>query len=100
MKKVLLCMLLLLLAFFAVAAYNAASHNASPTLLAPSPWQPTQLRIPHIRVDAPVMGVGRTASGAMDAPTSQAIHSPYWTSVFWYAFGAAPGQPGNAVIAG
>ncbi|GAC1636242.1 MAG: hypothetical protein NVS4B9_29440 [Ktedonobacteraceae bacterium] len=36
----------------------------------------------------------------MDAPTSKAIHSPYWTSVFWYAPGAAPGQGGNAVIAG
>lgn len=100
MKKLLLCILLLLLAFFAVAAYNASKHVASPTLLTPSPWQPTQLRIPHIQIDAAVIGVGRTATGAMDAPSSHAIHSPYWTSVFWYTFGAAPGQPGNAVIAG
>jgi Sortase domain len=105
MRKLLICILLLLLAFFAVAAYNYSNHVTQPGDLTslsppPSPWQPTQLRIPRIQVNAPVMSVGRTASGAMDAPVSHAIHSPYWTSVFWYAFGAAPGQAGNAVIAG
>jgi sortase (surface protein transpeptidase) len=59
-----------------------------------------RLQIPTLHIDAEVMNVGATASGAMDAPTSKAIHSPYWTSVFWYAPGAAPGQAGNAVIAG
>src|SRR5205807_4791415 len=71
--------------------------NPTPT---PAPWQPAQLRIPHMNINAPVINVGKTASGAMDAPTSQAINSPYWTSVFWYDLGAAPGQVGNAVIAG
>jgi sortase (surface protein transpeptidase) len=46
------------------------------------------------------MSVGRTSSGAMDAPVSNALNSPYWTSVFWYELGPAPGQAGNAVIAG
>jgi sortase (surface protein transpeptidase) len=58
------------------------------------------LQIPALGINAPVMSVGQTASGEMDAPTSQAYNSPYWTSVFWYNQGAAPGQPGNMVIAG
>ncbi|HEU0000267.1 MAG TPA: class F sortase, partial [Ktedonobacteraceae bacterium] len=61
---------------------------------------PTRLRIPSLQIDAPVISVGQTASGAMDAPTSKALHSPYWTSVFWYNEGPVPGQEGNAVIAG
>jgi len=106
MKKLLLIAGLLLLLVFGIGAYNNANHikpsstvatNSSPT---PAPWQPAQLRIPRMNVDAPVINVGKTASGAMDAPTSQAINSPYWTSVFWYDLGAAPGQVGNAVIAG
>ena len=36
----------------------------------------------------------------MDAPVSKVYNSPYWSNVFWYDVGAAPGQPGNAVIAG
>ncbi|MDQ6659367.1 MAG: class F sortase [Chloroflexota bacterium] len=71
----------------------------TPTLTS-EPWQPAQLRIPALHIDAPVIGVGATKTGVMDAPTSKALHSPYWTSVFWYKPGTAPGQAGNAVIAG
>ena len=106
MKKILLIVGLLLLVAFGIGSYNYVNHikpdgtiatNASPT---PAPWQPVRLRIPHMTVDAPIINVGKTASGAMDAPVSKAINSPYWTSVFWYDLGAAPGQAGNAVIAG
>jgi hypothetical protein len=106
MKKLLFIIGLLLLLAFGIGSYNYVNHitprsilftNPSPT---PATWQPAQLLIPHLNIDAPVINVGKTASGAMDAPTSQAIHSPYWTSVFWYDLGAAPGQAGNAVIAG
>ena len=106
MKKLLLIICLLLLLVFGIGWYNYVNHitprsivltNPTPT---PPPWQPAHLRIPHMNINAPVINVGKTASGAMDAPTSQAIHSPYWTSVFWYDIGAAPGQVGNAVIAG
>ena len=106
MKKLLLIAGLLLLVAFGIGSYNYVNHikpngtiatNSSPTQ---APWQPVQLRIPHMNVNAPVINVGKTASGAMDAPVSQAINSPYWTSVFWYDLGAAPGQAGNAVIAG
>src|SRR5437899_3826342 len=105
MKKLLLYMSLLLIVVSGVMIYNYSSHitipdnslSATPT---PAPWFPARLRVPNLHVDAPVINVGATASGAMDAPTSKAINSPYWTSVFWYALGAAPGQAGNAVIAG
>ena len=103
MKKLLLIAGLLLLVAFGIGSYNYVNHIkpdgtiATPT---PTPWQPVRLRIPHMSVDAPIINVGKTASGAMDAPVSKAINSPYWTSVFWYDLGAAPGQSGNAVIAG
>src|SRR5712692_10375393 len=105
MRKLTLYICLVILIIFGVMAYNYANNVAStsgdasvkPT---PAPWQPARLNIPAIHIDAPVMNVGATASGAMDAPTSNAIHSTYWTSVFWYDLGAAPGQAGNAVIAG
>ena len=83
--------------FAAILIYNYQTHT---TPLKSTPWQPLRVRIPALQVDAPVINVGTTANGQMDAPTSQAVNSPYWSSVFWYAPGTAPGQSGNAVIAG
>jgi hypothetical protein len=82
--------------------YNFVHHVNVGTIVSTEaqPWQPAKLSIPAIHVDAAVMNVGKTAQGLMDAPVSNAINSPYWTHVFWYEPGAAPGQPGNAVIAG
>ena len=103
MKKILLYMSLLAVILFAVMAYNYASHATPPNLSTtptPAPWQPMHLSIPALQVDASIMGVGKTSSGVMDAPTSKALNSSYWTSVFWFKLGPAPGQAGNAVIAG
>ena len=103
MNKVLLFVLLLCLVIFAIFAYNVSNHvtiSASPTTVTSTSWQPARLRIDALHLDAPVINVGTTADGKMDAPVSNAVNSPYWTSVFWYAPGAAPGQAGNAVIAG
>ena len=104
MRKLVLFFGLILVIVLGVMAYNYATNPEGASLLSltptPSPWQPAQLRISALHIDAPVINVGATASGVMDAPTSKAIHSPYWTSVFWYDEGAAPGQAGNAVIAG
>lgn len=106
MKKVFLLLTLAGLVILGVVAYNYANHidlpghadlPGDPSI---GPWQPTQLQIPALHIDASIINVGQTADGLMDAPTSQAIHSPYWTSVFWYDVGAVPGQAGNAVIAG
>ena len=102
MKKFLLYVILALIVIVGVVIYNVTQHVTMGTIASTvqQPWQPTQLRIPAISVDASIMSVGKTAQGLMDAPVSQAINSPYWTHVFWYAPGAAPGQAGNAVIAG
>jgi len=104
MRKLVLFAGLLLVIVLGVMAYNLATNpqlaNGVLPTPTPAPWEPAQLRIAALHINAPVMSVGATASGVMDAPTSKAIHSPYWTSVFWYNGGAAPGQAGNAVIAG
>lgn len=102
MRKFLLYLILVLVFIVGVVIYNVAHHVSVGTIAstAQEPWHPAQLSIPAIHVDAPVMNVGKNAQGLMDAPVSQAVNSPYWTHVFWYAPGAAPGQPGNAVIAG
>ncbi len=102
MKKILLYAILALLLVVVLVIYNYSQHAnvGAITSSAVQPWQPMQLRIPAIQVDAPVMDVGQTAQGLMDAPVSKAMNSPYWTHVFWYSPGAAPGQTGNAVIAG
>ncbi|HEU5230556.1 MAG TPA: class F sortase [Ktedonobacteraceae bacterium] len=98
MRKLLLYLCLVVLIFVGVLAYNYNNHitlAGTPTEL-----QPVRLQIPRLGIDAGIINVGTTASGQMDAPVSQAINSPYWTNAFWYDQGAAPGQAGNAVIAG
>lgn len=103
LRKLLIYISLFILVVLSVVFYNYKTHATFPSIsfaIKVTPWQPTQLQIPSLHIDAPVMPVGATASGQMDAPVSSAINSPYWTSVFWYAPGVAPGQAGNAVIAG
>ncbi len=79
MKKLLLYFVLVLIVIFAAMVYNYTNHITIPSgdPSAPQPWQPAQLRIPHIHIDALVINVGATASGAMDALIPKAIHSPY-----------------------
>jgi hypothetical protein len=103
MRKFLPYICIFLLLFAGILIYNYQTHTTLPATsfpVKPTPWQPLHLRIPGLQIDTPVLNVGTTANGQMDAPTSQAINSPYWSSVFWYAPGTAPGQSGNAVIAG
>jgi len=99
MKKIIFVLVVILLGISAVLIYNF-SHGVSGSTPANAPWVPARLQIPAIHVDATVMGVGQTATGVMDAPVSKVYNSPYWSSVFWYDVGVAPGQSGNAVIAG
>lgn len=102
MKKLIATILLVLLVVVGVATWNYSRHitGTIQSGAVPADWQPSRLQIPALDVNAPVMAVGQTASGVMDAPDSKAYNSPYWTEVFWYDRGAAPGQPGNVVIAG
>lgn len=102
MKKIALFFGLVLVVVIAISAHNYDLHitgSNQPNLTA-APWQPAHLQIPRLQIDADVMDVGATPSGAMNTPTSQAQNSPYWKKVFWYDLGAAPGQAGNAVLAG
>lgn len=99
MKKFLFVVIIILSGISAVFIYNF-SHGVTGGTPVDAPWAPARLQIPAIHVDAPVMGVGQTSTGAMDAPVSKVYNSPYWSHVFWYDAGAAPGQTGNAVIAG
>lgn len=54
-----------------------------------------RIRIPEIKVDAPVMAVGLDAQGFIDAPPPQ---DPNLAG--WYLNGISPGQRGSAVIVG
>ena len=60
---------------------------------------PLQLRLPTLEVSAPVLGVGMTARGAMDAPEGPP-GNPVWQEAFWYRGGGIPGDDGTATIAG
>ena len=60
---------------------------------------PLELRIPSVRINAPVLGVGITAENAMDAPKGLAT-DPVWQKVFWYRGGSIPGDSGTATLAG
>ncbi len=55
--------------------------------------QPIRLVIPSLKVDTLIETVGRDKDGAMDIPSKV-------EDVAWYGLGTAPGEVGNAVIAG
>ncbi|KOV67919.1 class F sortase [Streptomyces sp. MMG1121] len=67
-------------------------RSASPAL-APSP--PTRIRIPAIRVNAPLMGLALTPSGSLDVPPAQNKNL-----AGWYEAGTLPGETGTAIVAG
>lgn len=54
--------------------------------------QPVRVRIPAIKVDAPVIPVGVDSSGQLAVPANV-------FQAAWYQAGSAPGQPGTAIIA-
>ncbi|MEW2288646.1 class F sortase [Streptomyces sp. NPDC047841] len=56
---------------------------------------PTRLRIPKISVDAPFTTLELGDSGQLQPPPAADTNL-----VGWYADGAAPGEPGTAIIAG
>ncbi|MGW5334782.1 class F sortase [Streptomyces bauhiniae] len=56
---------------------------------------PTRIRIPAIRVNAPLMGLALTPSGSLDAPPPAERNL-----AGWYEAGTTPGDTGTAVVAG
>ncbi|MFJ4470967.1 class F sortase [Streptomyces sp. NPDC089424] len=71
---------------------TALRQQAAPGL-PPSP--PDRIRIPEIRVDAPLMGLGLTRAGSLDVPP--AAHK---NLAGWYEAGTTPGETGTAIVAG
>lgn len=77
----------------AVAGLSAPSVRPVYKEAVPTVGVPVRLKIASIDVDAKVVPVGLTTSGAM--AISQTIGE-----VVWYKFGSSPGEVGSAVIAG
>lgn len=76
------------------AIFVAAALLTPQTAVAAEPsLQPVRLTIPAIGVDAHVVPVGLTPDRRMDAPRDR-------STVGWYQLGVAPGNAGNAVMAG
>ncbi|KUM81178.1 class F sortase [Streptomyces curacoi] len=69
-----------------------ARRSAAPAL-PPSP--PDRIRIPSIRVDAPLMGLGLTRTGSLDVPPAERRNL-----AGWYEAGTTPGETGTAIVAG
>ncbi|MEU0964867.1 class F sortase [Streptomyces sp. NPDC005917] len=61
--------------------------------LPPSP--PTRIRVPAIRVNAPLIGLALTPSGSLDVPPAGNKNL-----AGWYESGTAPGETGTAIVAG
>jgi len=78
-----------------VLATTPSRPTASASPLPPPPVvsDPVRLRIPAVAVDAPIVGLGLDARGAIDVPTQ-------WGDVGWYRPGVAPGAVGPAVLVG
>ncbi|MFJ3493054.1 class F sortase [Streptomyces sp. NPDC086091] len=68
------------------------SGRSAPAL-PPSP--PDRVRIPSIRVDAPLTGLGLTKSGSLDVPPAARKNL-----AGWYEAGTTPGETGTAIVAG
>ncbi|KIF77954.1 peptidase C60 [Streptomyces sp. 150FB] len=74
----------------------AAMAAAAPEGLRPLPYAAMErVRIPEIKVDAPVMDVGLDKDGWIEAPPPQ---DPNIAG--WYQNGISPGQLGTAVVVG
>ncbi|MEV0171685.1 class F sortase [Streptomyces sp. NPDC050803] len=67
-------------------------RSAAPAL-PPSP--PDRVRIPSIRVDAPLTGLGLTPTGSLDVPPAARQNL-----AGWYEAGTTPGETGTAIVAG
>ncbi|MDF6022873.1 class F sortase [Streptomyces sp. JH34] len=76
-----------------VPALSAEAPKSAVRPLTPS--TPLRLRIPALRVDAPMMKLALNAAGALEAPPDD---NPVLAG--WYAGGTVPGAVGTAVTAG
>ncbi|MEV6310731.1 class F sortase [Streptomyces sp. NPDC051840] len=74
----------------------ARSSRPSPPAVRPLPVStPLRLRIPAVKVDAPMMELDLDSDGALEPPPD---NNPVLAG--WYAGGTVPGATGTAVVAG
>ncbi|GHH83952.1 class F sortase [Streptomyces capitiformicae] len=77
----------------------AQAHRGRPPTQPPAPAlppsPPDRVRIPAIRVDAPLMGLGLTPTGSLDVPPAERKNL-----AGWYESGTTPGEKGTAIVAG
>ncbi|MFE9770719.1 class F sortase [Streptomyces sp. NPDC005931] len=71
---------------------EGGAQRAAPAL-PPSP--PHRIRIPAIRVDAPLTGLGLTRTGSLEVPPAERKNL-----AGWYEAGTTPGETGTAIVAG
>jgi hypothetical protein len=77
----------------AEARVDPSARGFAAPALPPSP--PDRIRIPSIRVNAPLMGLGLTPSGSLDVPPPARGNL-----AGWYEAGTTPGERGTAIVAG
>ena len=77
----------------------AALTDADLALRAGPVAVPLELRMPSLKVDVAVIGVGISKEDVMDAPMGTA-DDPVWQQAFWYRGSAIPGEPSTALLAG
>ncbi|MGW0843242.1 class F sortase [Streptomyces sp. NPDC002787] len=74
-------------------AGTSGDDESAAVPLPPSP--PDRIRIPSIRVDAPLTGLGLTPTGSLDVPPAEKKNL-----AGWYEAGTTPGERGTAIVAG
>jgi sortase (surface protein transpeptidase) len=72
-----------------------APQPGSPVAEPLKPSAPVRIRIPSIRVDAPMMRLGLGPDGSLDVPPAGNRNV-----VGWYRDGTPPGSKGSAIVAG
>ncbi|KPI15725.1 peptidase C60 sortase A and B [Actinobacteria bacterium OK074] len=77
----------------AVTGTGPRADAGTARALPPSP--PDRIRIPAIRVNAPLMGLALTPSGSLDVPPAGKKNL-----AGWYEAGTTPGETGTAIVAG
>ncbi|MFJ9904064.1 class F sortase [Streptomyces sp. NPDC101152] len=77
------------------AAEAHEGHGATRSAPALPPSPPDRIRIPSIRVDAPLTGLGLTPSGSLAVPPATKKNL-----AGWYEAGTTPGETGTAIVAG
>lgn len=81
----------------APAAYSG--HYSPPVYRAPQYPVVYRISIPSVSINIPVLQVGLTSKGAMEAPEG-APNSAYWHEGFWLGLTAHAGDPGTMTVAG